>query len=290
MAKVLSFAPGFTYYREPDNFDHVPGAEPRFRWLYLPGDAHDDGYARHLGRALEGRVRGPDVMAEDPGLLLGRLPARIARPLGRRIPSLYRVERGVLLKLVFSNLALDWLASAAPGARLVPVLRHPCGTYGSWARLGWEPEPERLLTDERLVADHLAPYLDVIASARGFWEKAGAEWAAVALVLSRQAGRRTDWTVVQHEWLCEDPEDRFRRLAEHLGLVWTPAAAQFVRAHDRAGDDSQRSLRRSAAVEIDKWKHQLDPEDIAACRRVVERFPLDWYPGFEPVASTPRWA
>ena len=31
LAKGLSFAPGFTYYREPDNFNFVPGAEERFR-------------------------------------------------------------------------------------------------------------------------------------------------------------------------------------------------------------------------------------------------------------------
>ncbi len=27
LAKCLSFAPDFTYYREPDNFNFVPGAE-----------------------------------------------------------------------------------------------------------------------------------------------------------------------------------------------------------------------------------------------------------------------
>jgi hypothetical protein len=37
LAKCLSFAPGFTYYREPDNYDRVGGNESfrRDRWFQL---------------------------------------------------------------------------------------------------------------------------------------------------------------------------------------------------------------------------------------------------------------
>ena len=38
LAKGLSFAPGFTYYAEPDNYDRVDVAEERFAWLYLTAD------------------------------------------------------------------------------------------------------------------------------------------------------------------------------------------------------------------------------------------------------------
>jgi hypothetical protein len=37
VAKGLSCAPGFTYYREPDNHDRVPQAEERFAWLFSAG-------------------------------------------------------------------------------------------------------------------------------------------------------------------------------------------------------------------------------------------------------------
>jgi len=34
----------------------------------------------------------------------------------------------------------------------------PCGQFDSWRRLGWDPRPERLLENARLVADHPGPY------------------------------------------------------------------------------------------------------------------------------------
>jgi hypothetical protein len=290
VAKALSFAPGYSYFREPDNADHVRGAERRFRWLYLPAGRDDEGYRRQLERALAGHVRDPDVMVESPGPILGHLPAGVRRRLGTLAPALYATRPGVLVKLVHSNLALEWLTAARPDARIVPVLRHPCGTYGSWARQGWTPEPARLLDDERLVEEHLDPYVDVIRGAAGFWELAGAEWAAVTLVVTGQLARHPEWVVVQHEWLCLDPLAHFRRLYEALGLPWPDEAAEFLTANDRPGDDRMHTLQRSSLDEIDKWKRQLDPADVAACRRIVERFELPWYPDFEPVATTPRWA
>jgi hypothetical protein len=291
VAKALSFAPGLTYYREPDNHNWVDQARFRFRFTYLrdrDDAAADPEFADHLRRSLTGRVATPATMSEDPGPLLGRLPPRWARRLGGRFPALYRTEPGVLVKLVFSNLALGWIADEFPGARQVHVLRHPCGTFASWRRLGWEPSPELLLRDERLVAE-LGPLADTLAEADGFWERAGAEWAATALVVTRQAARHPGWVVVQHEWLCEDPEPRFRRLTAAAGLAWTDAAARFVRGSDTTGDDVY-GLHRRSRDEIDKWLREVDPADVARCRAVVERFDLPWYPGFEPVTTAPVWS
>ena len=289
VGKALSFADGCTYFREPDNFDHVPGALASFRWTYLPADRRDGAFEQQLQRALRGEERHPTVMSEDPGPILARLPPRLRYHLGSRFPALYLTQGRVLVKLIFSNLALGWIASAVPNARLVPVLRHPCGTYASWRRLGWSPEPQRLLLDERLMEDHLGPFERAIAEADGYWERAGAEWGAVAVVLDRQAKAHPDWLVVQHEWLCQSPVERFADLYRALGLAPSTSAARFLTASDRSGDEAQRSLRRDSANEADKWKRSLDPADIAACRRVVERFELPWYPEFEPTPHVPTW-
>jgi hypothetical protein len=56
LAKGLSFAPGFTYYREPDNFNFVPGAEERFTNLYLTAEHDDAAYRRLMTRAAAGEV------------------------------------------------------------------------------------------------------------------------------------------------------------------------------------------------------------------------------------------
>jgi hypothetical protein len=280
LAKSLSFARGFTYYREPDNVDMVPGAEERFRWLYLTGEHDDPAYRRLMTRALEGRIATKFTMREDPGPLLATLGT--GRRLAERFPVLFLRKWGVLVKLVNANLNLAWFDANFPRARQAFVLRHPCGQFESWRRLGWEPDPHKLLENRRLVADHLQPYTDVIAGARSFWERAGALWAAVVHVVHRQTQAEGGRLMVAYEWLCADPLARYQELYNRLDMHWTPGAERFIRASDTEADPGTYSIRRPTARQIDKWKVRVSPEDAGACRRFVEPFGLPYYPGFEP--------
>src|SRR4051812_27533784 len=71
LARGLSFAPGFTYYREPDNHNRVAAAEERFAWLYLTADRHEPAYREPMTRACAGRIATAFTMRDDPGPLLG---------------------------------------------------------------------------------------------------------------------------------------------------------------------------------------------------------------------------
>jgi hypothetical protein len=286
LAKGLSFAPGFTYYREPDNFNFVPGAEQRFANLYLTAEHDDPAYRSLMMRAAAGEVATARTMSQNPGPLLGFL-GRPGRSLGERFPVLFFRKRDVLLKLVYANLNLAWFSANLPHARQVCVLRHPCGQFDSWKRLGWEPRPDRLLENARLVADHLGPFAGLIRSATGFWERAGALWAATAYVIHRQTPADGDRIIVSHEWLCGDPAARFEELYRRLGMTWTRRAERFIRASDGEDDRRTYSLSRPAAKQIDKWKERLSLEDIESCRRFVEPFGLPYYPGFEPYVTSP---
>jgi len=286
LAKGLSFAPGFTYYREPDNFNFVPGAVERFANLYLTAEHDDPAYRLLMTRAAAGQVATARTMRQNPGPLLGLLggPGRF---LGERFPFLFFRKRDVLLKLVYANLNLAWISANLPHARQVCVLRHPCGQFESWRRLGWEPRPERLLENSRLVEDHLAPFAGLIRSATGYWERAGALWAATVYVIHRQTRSEGDRIIVSHEWLCADPVKRFEKLYRRLGMTWTPRAERFLRASDGADDQHTYSMSRPTAKQIDKWKERLSVDDIESCRRFVEPFGLPYYPGFEPYVTGP---
>ncbi len=285
LAKCLSFAPGFTYYREVDNYEFVPGAEERFAGLYLTADHDDEAYRRLMTRAAAGQVATARTLKQNPGPLL-KYFGRWGRALGERVPVLFFRRRHVLLKLVYANLNLDWLSANLPHARQVCVLRHPCGQFDSWNRLGWEPNPARLLENPRLVADHLEPFVDVIRSARDYWERAGALWAATAYVIHRQRSRRPDRLIVSYEWLCGNPVERFQDLYRRLDLTWTPAAERFLRGSDAEGDQRTYSMTRPTAKQIDKWKARLSAAEIESCRRFVEPFGLPYYPGFEPYVTS----
>jgi hypothetical protein len=280
LAKGLSYARGFTYYREPDNVDMVPEAEARFRTLYLTGEHDDPAYRRLMTRACAGRVATAFTMREDPGPLVKALGRGLR--VAERFPILFFRQRHVLLKLVNANLNLAWFSANFPEARQVCVLRHPCGQFESWQRLGWEPDPQRLLENPRLVADHLRPFEDLIAGARSFWERAGALWAATVHVIRRQTQADGGRMLVAYEWLCGDPVARFQDLYRRLDMTWSEGAERFLRAADTDADPRTYSMRRPTARQIDKWKQRVDPADVEACRRFVEPFGLPYYPGFEP--------
>jgi hypothetical protein len=284
LAKGLSYAPRFTYYREPDNHHEVAEAQERFGWLYLTPDRNDDAYYRLIARACSGRLATPFTLCDDPGPLLKPL-GRWGRRLGGRFPILFLRKHDVLLKLIYASLNLTWLSARFPRARQVCIVRHPCGQFESWQRLGWEPEPARLLGIERLMADHLHPFESLLGGASSYWERAGALWAAMTYVLHRQTiadGRRV---IVSYEWLCGEPVARLEQLYRRLELKWSPEAEQFLRSSDREGDTRPYSLKRSSRTQVDVWKQRLTAEQVGDCRRFVEPFGLPYYPDFEPGAA-----
>jgi hypothetical protein len=182
-------------------------------------------------------------------------------------------------------LNLEWLSANLPHAQQLYILRHPCGQFESWQRLGWEPRLESLLENPRLVADHLHPFQDLIRSARGFWERVGAYWGATMYVVHRQSEGGARRRLVAYEWLCEAPIPRFQELYSELRLTWNPNVERFIRQSNDDRDRRHSSLRRVASTQIDAWKGRLLPHQIEACRRFVEPFGLPYYPDFEPYVA-----
>lgn len=289
--KALSFAPGFTYYREPDNSEFVPGAPGRDYWnLYLrAGDEHPI-YGPHMERALSGKVVNNFVMYDDYGPIVSRIPQPL-RFVADYCPALYRRQPNAVVKLIRSSLALDWIAGRFPEARIVSLVRHPVGQFESYRKQGWEPaDPASLLEDERLVADHLAPFADVIRSARTFWERAGTFWGAVNRVVYRQAQAGGAHSVVPFEWLCADAPVRMKDLSNRLGLGWTLRSHAFVAPRKTGVDGDPYSLDRDTRAQIDKWRQTVSQRDIDACRAFAEPFGLPVYEDFDPWQAQALWS
>lgn len=289
--KALSFAPGFTYYREPDNSDFVTDAPGPAYWnLYLgAGDEHPV-YGPHIKRALSGEVANNFTLFEDYGPIVRHMPAQL-RGIAEHWPALYLRKPNVLVKLIRSNLALDWIAGRYPDSRIVSLVRHPVGQFESYRKQGWEPaDPAGLLTDERLVADHLAPFVEHIRGARSFWERAGAFWGAVNLVVYRQAQAGDTHSIVPFEWLCRDAPAHMRLLYDHLGLRWTEKAEAFLTAKPGRTDGDPYSLDRDSRAQIDKWRNSVQQKDIDACRAFAEPFGLPVYDDFDPWHAQPLWS
>lgn len=285
---TLGLVDGFTYYREPDNFDAIKEAEPYFAHLYLTREDDDRAYRYLMTEAMEGRFITKHTMKADPGPILRWLPKRL-RGIGTMAPWLYRRQPDVLLKVIHSSLTLEWLSARWPDANIMYVVRHPCGQFASWRKMGWEPRPHRLLDDETLLRDHLGPFAELVARASDFWERAGALWGAVNYVVHRQAKGNDNLSVIPFEWLCQAPHDNYRMVFDHFGLDWNGK----VDAHlsDQRPDRRGRaySVRRNAAQEIDKWRTVVDESQVARCRSFAEPFDVPLYAGFDPRAAEPKW-
>lgn len=287
--KALSFAPGYTYYREPDNSDHVAAAPPKPFWdLYLKSGGNCPAFTVHMESAVRGKIATNFTMQEDPGPIIGRLPRRF-RWLGEFFPSLYLRQPNALVKFVRANLSLDWIGGRFPDARIVSLVRHPVGQFASFQKLGWGPMPQELLANDQLVEEHLAPFVDLISKAETFWQRAGALWGAINLVIYRQAKSGAAHSVVPFEWLCMDTSARMRELSLRLGMEWTKAAETFVAPTGQGTEGAAFSLERDSRAQIDKWCGVIPEQAIAECRAFAEPFELPVYKNFDPWDAAPLW-
>lgn len=278
LGKVLSFAEDYTYYREPDNVNFVPGTKAYFENLYLADGMNDLAYAQHMDQALAGKVANHFTMSADPGPWLERLPPQFLR-LGNVVPALYRRRSGVLLKLVYANLTLDWIAARYPHAHLIYIQRHPAAVFASWHRLGWDPDPQSLLRQEGLMAAHLEPYREVIERADSFWARAGALWGATHRVIENQIALGMRARILSFEEACENPEAVFRGIYESIGCAWDDRVADFLSTTNTLGDRSQTySLKRDARTMINAWREEVDTSDTNECLDVISHFGLSHVP------------
>jgi hypothetical protein len=261
LAEVLERAGRFRYLFEPFHPDRLPatrGFRPR---QYLAPGTPDAGMARAVEGVVAGRVRNRWVDQYN-----GRLIAR------RR-----------LVKDVWSNLMLGYLADRHPELPIVLVLRHPVAVVRSQlalARWEWYVEPGHLLGQERLMADHLEPFRSLLEGARPGPEQHAATWCAENLVPLRQLGPGRAH-VLFYEHLVARPEQELGRLATFLGLP-APAAAGTS-----AGRPSRLARSDSAVVTggdaVGGWTAHVPPDELASVLRMVEGFGLDHLYTAEPV-------
>ena len=238
-ARALSFDPTFSYCREPDNWQFVPGWDRQWEWLYAAGtDDPPAAWTAHMERALTGQIMNLRTMEWNLGPILPLIPDSL-RYVANKRPWLFRAKPNRLIKMVRVTLAHDWIVNRFPAAELLVVTRHPAGEFASWQRLserndgkGWELPLEALLDDEKLMDRHLRPYEAHMRRASGFWETATAIWGAVMRVVFDQHAASNAFHIVPFEWLCEDAETRFREVYARLGLTWSKAASGFLAKSD----------------------------------------------------------
>jgi hypothetical protein len=263
--QVLSAGRGCRFVYEPFN----PGWTPRLRghWRQFSYLTKDDTPPAPLLRTANAAFAGRQAL---------KLHARAAYR-GYLWQTL-RPARQVLIKDPTACLASVWLHQAFRPQMLL-ITRHPCGFASSIRLHGWSARLQALLRQPRLLEDHLGPYEALMRRAdRDDWQRLGAFWAAVHLVLRHWWRQHPEWTWSTYEALCSDPRAEFTRLAARIGLELSDQALVATLNADAGSESDSCDTRRDSQRMAEVWKERMSAGQIDAVMGVVREFGFDAYP------------
>ncbi len=268
-AKVLSLGPSIRYLREPimQGRHEIPPQQVLFRYLTAGDEAPE--YASVWRTALSLRYRlGHRWLLAETRKALRLVPFWPAR---------------LLVKEVSCPLALEWLA-ARFDMHVAITIRHPCGYVASGLRLKSVGDPvvelEQLLAQPALVALFSPEMQQWLTELKDPVARMAAGYGMVYKLIAQQLANHPEWTLIQHETLCEDPPGRFRRLFEALNVRYLPRVDRYLAQNTKATNGHLYSLQRKSSDEPDKWKQELTAQQIETVAGVIERFRLPFYREF----------
>jgi hypothetical protein len=295
-ARVLGLTAHASFIKEPDNEVNDPFAVRAKRLLgRYPVLSVADDAPREYERLWEAAFSPRSVRAGTVSRIRQRAAGRVLRGVPRwrprdpfpsynvSVPTRLRVAgalaaprsspvsaRQIVVKSVLAALALEWIHHRWQ-PRVIVVLRHPLNIIASWLDLDYPHS--RLYDHPRVQERYLEPWgigePDPSASrlTRIAWEI-----GFLTCVLEKLIDRHSDWGVLVHEEACMDPSHHFQQLCEEVGLTWSPAAEDFLRASNRHGTGY--ATNRVAADLPESWRQRLNPSALIEIGNVLGRFPL----------------
>jgi Sulfotransferase family len=266
IASILNTACGIKYFHEPFNTFNVPEA-----------DRHADKYLRASDRDREFKGYCQKTFA-------GKNESEFVNHKLSNFYQKYRWFPGrVMVKDVRCHMALDWIDRHI-SPTIVIVIRHPCAVASSLFRLYGEGVGERLiqriLDRPKLIEDYLTSFQDLFDQAQGFWQKFGLVWGATYHMIQQQQKQHPNWIFVQHESLCLNPEQEYRKLFDRLNLQWTIQTDRLLNRSITQDSGHPYIPERIAAQEHSKWKNQVSPLQIEQVRKFVQPFKIQYYSNF----------
>ncbi len=204
--------------------------------------------------------------------LVGEFPVPLPRPKG--------VAPVMTWKSIESIGRLGLLARLFPGARCVHILRHPCGYVASVKRGEAKGKfSERLQSSEdygvyeRLLetpqAKRRSLNMDSIQRMQPI-ERLALRWLLFNEKAMEDCENLGNCMSICYEDVCRDPEAGTRTMFEFAGLDWAEQTAQFVGASTASERDSYYSVYKDPLRAANKWRLELNDEEVARIRAVVE--------------------
>ena len=283
LSRAMAATPGTVHYYEPDNVDADPtGQRPIGRSGFGPYpiiDPSDDGgqFRGLWDAAFAGRL--PRVQQTTKGVKLNavravmRLPEAVREPFisvgAKVLTSLPGKPQRVVIKSIYSTFSLEWLVNRYD-PRVVVIQRHPLNVVSSWRELkipGFDLTTRPALL-ERYRDRFSGPLVvsDASKLTRIAWQV-----GLLTTALGDALDRHSEWLLVDHEQLCEDPKLGIREVVERTGLPWSEDVSRFLDESNRPGDGLK--PQRITKDQPTRWKNRLSDCEVDEIRSVLDRFP-----------------
>ena len=111
----------------------------------------------------------------------------------------------------------------------VIIIKHPVSFIASLKRVNFWPNLTKLNNRKQLVNDYFADETEFLYHS---WSNnvlaAAAFWRTIYKVLLTQAAQHSDWQVITHEKLSQEPMSTFEYLYETLELPWSKNVARKI--------------------------------------------------------------
>jgi sulfotransferase family protein len=167
--------------------------------------------------------------------------------------------------------------------KIVLLVRHPVPVARSFHALGWTSDQFRT----RFLPKTLAAFEQehALPNETNTWEQSGA-FQAITQNFVANSLSAIDHLVVRYEDVCDDPVSEFSRIFEFCGLPFSATAREEIERSSQAKirymPGTYDTTRNSLAMK-DRWKRDVDPQDIErvrrgyfACRPIFYREASDW--------------
>lgn len=247
---------------------------------YLPADGHFPEWAQLWSNIFAGTASNAWTRQDwryVPACFSRWKPAEKAayRMVGLRHQLQVRCSRRPLVKAIYSNLMLPWLARVH-AMQVVYIVRHPCAVVASRLRLGWPHSLENVLAQPRLMQECLAPYENVIRDATSPTEQMAVLWCVENLIPLRNWN--PSWTFACYEYLTDTPVEEFDRLVHALDLPYPKAARRAAAKLSSTAGPS--------AGKLIPWHSHLSEAEGDRVLSICRQFDLDFYGrSFKPLRS-----
>jgi hypothetical protein len=232
--------------------------------------------ARVAGRGL---VKTPNMLRD--GVVVG---------LAAAVTAIRPRPRHTVVKTVNAIMSLDWLIERyAP--RVVLLRRSPLNVVSSWLTL--DAGSQAPLELDPVVRRRYLDRLGLSAPPPGASKTVRVAWTVGLLmsVMKLIAEDHPASIVVSHDQLVSAPEDGFRDLYSRVGLEWTPATEEYIRASAQPGfavhggtaerhPNAVAQRLHPVEVTVDRstqWRRRLTENQVSEATSTLAAFPLgDW--------------